>query len=353
MKKDDEKPFVGTGPLEDRSAGDGRLVERLLEAAGPGPEVPADGAERVKELIRPRWREDASVRIRQRRLLWSGGLAAAAAIIIAAVYLPILHRATPASTEQGIIVALLDGPVEVVPPGSRARTLEAADSGTEIPRGSLVRTQVGGRVALRLTDGLTLRLDVSTGLRLDSEASISLDSGAVYISSSDETGVGIEVRTALGTASDIGTQFEVRLAEDTLDIKVREGLVSLARGSEEYRVTEGIVLSVGADGGVSTASITPYDPAWAWTQEIAPPYEIEGRSVLAFLDWVSGETGVTIRFADHEVEQLAATTILHGAIEGLTPSQAPAVILPSCRLAATWEPGTLVVRRLEEIPSLP
>jgi ferric-dicitrate binding protein FerR (iron transport regulator) len=351
MKKDDEKPFVDTGPLEDRPAGDGRLVERLLEAAGPGPEVPADGAERVKELIRPQWRERASAKARQRRLLWAGGLAAAAAMFIAAIYLPSLRPTTTAPTQQGIILALLDGPVKVVPPGSRATTLEAADSGTEIPRGSLVRTPPGNRAALRLTETRSLRLDVNTEVRLDSETSISLDSGAVYVSSSEDAGAGIEVRTALGTASDIGTQFEVRLAGATLDIKVREGLVSLARGSEEYRVAEGIVLSVLADGGVSTASITPYDPAWAWTQEIAPPFEIEGRSVLAFLD--SGETGVTIQFADREVEQLAATTILHGAIEGLTPSQAPAVILPSCRLAATWAPGTLVVHRLEEIPSVP
>ena len=87
-------------------------------------------------------------------------------------------------------------------------------------------------------------------------------------------------------------------------------------------------------------TVSPYGPEWSWVQEIAPPFDIESRSVLAFLDWVSRETGVTIRFADPEVEQLAAATILHGAIEGLTPSEAPAVILPSCRLAATWETTT-------------
>jgi len=69
--------------------------------------------------------------------------------------------------------------------------------------------------------------------------------------------------------------------------------------------------------------------------------------VLAFLDWVSVETGFTIRFSDREVEQLAATTILHGNIEGLSPAQAPEVILPRCRLAVTEEPGTLLVRRMD------
>ena len=68
--------------------------------------------------------------------------------------------------------------------------------------------------------------------------------------------------------------------------------------------------------------------------------------MVAFLDWVAVETGFTIRFSDREVERLAATTILHGNIEGLSPGQAPAVILPSCRLAVTEEPGTLLVRRM-------
>ena len=73
MKNDDQRPGVDTGRLGDRPADDGGLVERLLHAAGPGPEVPADGADRVKELIRPQWREGASVHARQRRLLWAGG----------------------------------------------------------------------------------------------------------------------------------------------------------------------------------------------------------------------------------------------------------------------------------------
>jgi len=347
MIKDDEPSGVDSGTFNGREPESRGMVERLLNAAGPGPTIPEGGADRTKAAIRNSWESEVASRARQRRRLWAGGLAAAAAIIIAAVYLPGLRRVTPGPTQRGIIVAQLDGPAEMVPPGSRARTLNTVDIGTEIPRGSLVRTRSGGRVALRLTEGRSLRLDVSTEVRLDSEASISLDSVAFYVVSSDEGGSGIEVRTAIGTARDIGTQFEVRLARDTMDVRVREGMVSLARGDEEYRITEGIALSVGADGGVSTASITPYDPAWAWTQEIAPLFEIEGRSVLAFLDWVSVETGFTIRFTDREVELLAATTILHGSVEGLSPAQAPEVILPSCRLAVTEESGTLLVRRYE------
>ncbi len=343
MKNDRKKPD-NEDPFTD---GAGGIVEKLLHAAGPGPEIPEDGADRIKDQIRPVWREMVLGRSRQRGRLWMGGIAAAAALIVAAIYLPLLQPEAPTEPRSAVVVTVIQGTLEVTPPGSNVSFLTSKSPDSEIPSGSLIRTASDSRAALWLADQRSLRVDSNTELRLDSEASISLNSGAVYIDSDNREEAGIQIRTAFGTATDVGTQFEVRLEPDGMDVKVREGLVSLARGDEEYKITEGIVLSVGIDGGVSSASIAPFDPAWTWTQEIAPPFDIEGRRVLAFLDWVSRETGMTIRFADREVEQLAATTILHGAIEGLTPSQAPAVILPSCRLAVTEETGALLVRRLE------
>ena len=347
MKNDELKPLVEGGRFGDRGADDASLVERLLNAAGPGPEIPEDGAARVKDAIRPLWNEGILVRARQRRLLWAGGLAAAAALVIAAVYLPSLRHIDPLPARHGITVALIAGTLEVTPPGERVGFFTAEEVGSEISRGSLIRTRTEARAALWLADGRSVRLDVNTQMRLDSEASISLDSGAVYIESSGSSSAGVEVRTSFGTARDIGTQFEVRLSGGTLNVRVREGLVSLTRDDEDYQISHGITFSIDADGAVSTSSISPFDPAWGWTQKIAPPFEIEGRSALAFLDWVSSETGLSIRFADPGVEQAAATTILHGTIDGLSPSEAPAVVLPSCRLVAIQEPGALLVRRLE------
>ncbi len=53
------------------------------------------------------------------------------------------------------------------------------------------------------------------------------------------------------------------------------------------------------------------------------------------------------------MEQLAATTILHGSIEGITPAQAPAVILPSARLTVSEEPGVLLVKASETVEERP
>jgi ferric-dicitrate binding protein FerR (iron transport regulator) len=353
MKNKEPRTDVESRQTVDRTTNGGGLVERLLHAAGPGPEIPEDGAARVKELIRPAWRDGVAARSRQRSRLWIGGIAAAAAMIIAMISLPSLRPGTPTPTPSTIVVSLIDGTLEVTPPGSNVDFLTVGNTNAEIPRGSLIRTRSGSRAAIELTDQRSLRLDFDTELRLDSEASLSLEYGAAYIDSRNDGDSGIEVRTAFGTATDIGTQFEVRLEDDTLDVRVREGLVSLTRDDEEFQITQGISFSVDAGGGVSTSAITPYDPAWSWTQEIAPVFDIEGQTVLAFLDWVSSETGLSISFADPELEQLAATTILHGSIEGITPLQAPAAILPSARLTVSEEPGVLLVKASETVEERP
>jgi hypothetical protein len=92
------------------------LVERLLHAAGPGPEIPQDGAERVKKLIRPEWRDQVSARSRQRSRLWLGGLAAAAALIIAVVSVSLIRPGTPTVVSRPIVVASINGALEVTPP---------------------------------------------------------------------------------------------------------------------------------------------------------------------------------------------------------------------------------------------
>lgn len=345
MKKDDTKAQVEPHHTGDGSGESGAMVEQLLRAAGPGPEIPENGAARIKHLIRPDWKEGVTARRQQHGRLWLGGLAAAAALVIALLYLPSFPRGTPAPEQHAILVVLIDGTLEVTPPGSHVGFLTPEHVGSEIPRGSLIRTAAGSRAAIRLAGQRSLRVDVTTELRLDSEASISLDSGAVYVDSQNGTNSGIEVRTALGTATEIGTQFEVRVEDRSLNVMVREGLVSLAHGDEEHQITQGVSLSMSAEGAVRTSVITAFDPAWSWTQEIAPSFEIDGQTVLAFLDWVSSETGLSIGFADAEVEKFAAMTILHGSIDGLSPTEAPDAILPSCQLSATIESGALQIRR--------
>jgi ferric-dicitrate binding protein FerR (iron transport regulator) len=353
MTSDNRNSQSAGAPFDARDPAQSGLVERLLGAAGTGPEIPEGSAERIKAAIRPAWRDEVEIHSRQRRRLWAGGLAAAAAVIVALVLVPRLQRSSAPTGRTAITVAVIDGGLEVTPPGATARFLGSGDGGWVVPDGSLVRSRPGQRASLWLTGGQSLRIDEKTVARLDSERSISLDSGAVYISSAGGIDSSVEVRTAFGTATDIGTQFEVRVEGGTLDISVREGLVSLARGGDEYQIADGIRFSVDSAGAVTTTPVLTYDPAWTWCQAIAPAFEIEGRSALAFLDWVSDETGLSVRFADASVEKLAAATLLHGTISGLKPAETPSAVLPTCGLTAIEEPGALLVRRIDPNETLP
>lgn len=167
----------------------------------------------------------------------------------------------------------------------------------------------------------------------------------MYVDSRSGAGGAIEVRTPLGTARDVGTQFEVRHADDGLLVRVREGSVSVSRRAESFEVGEGTTVTVLPDGSTRRGTTRPDGPEWQWAAEAAPPLAIEGQSAATFLRWVTRETGLGLRFADDQVERFAETTVLHGTIEGLSPARAAGVVLPSCGLDHRVIDGTLVVER--------
>jgi ferric-dicitrate binding protein FerR (iron transport regulator) len=339
-------PDRASGPPDD-------LVERLVRLADEGPEIPADGAERIKAAIRPAWQTEVRARSR-RHLLWAGaGLAAAAGLILALTVA--LRDGQPALQEPLPVAQLMvvTGEVEIVPPGGSPLTIGAANLGHQLLSGTWLRTNADSRAALELGDGQSLRLDHDSRLRLVSAREVDLDRGAVYVDSGGDNRAGLAVKTSMGVARDIGTQFMVRRAGNTLSVHVREGLVALTRDSQEVHVSPGTSVEVARDGSLQSGSTLAHGLEWAWTQEVAPPFAIEGRSVIAFLDWVSRETGLWVSFADPDVEALAAGTVLHGTIDGLAPAEAPEIVLAGCGLAVSVSSGTLTVSRSPHRPPDP
>jgi hypothetical protein len=333
---------IGPGGPED-------LVERLIRLADSGPELPADGADMVRAAIRPAWRAAVRARTLRRRLLWAGGGLAAAAAVMVAVSLGSLgerrHR------EMALTVATLAavaGELEVSPASGPTLRLGAADLGRELVAGTSLATPPGARAAVTLDGGQSLRLDSGTSVRLVSAGVLVLDRGGAYVDSGARGAASLEVRTSIGVARDLGTQFEVRRSGQTLTVRVREGTVSLTRDHEQLEIRSGRQVTVTADGAPSANGVARFGPEWGWVQEVAPPFAIDGRSVVAFLAWVSRETGREVRFAAPEVESFAARTMLHGTLAGLGPGQAPEVILPGCGLEAEAVDGLLVVRQLQE-----
>ncbi len=95
--------------------------------------------------------------------------------------------------------------------------------------GSTVTTSVG-TLAMTLTSGVHLRLDASSTARLDSATDVVLERGAVYVDSAgahptQPDASPISIHTPAGLVRDIGTQFEVRLDDAGLRIRVRDGEV--------------------------------------------------------------------------------------------------------------------------------
>jgi len=356
MSDDRYAPHLDPSGLSDRSED---WVERLIRLADDGPEVPRKALEEARAAIRPVWRAEVRVWARRRWLRRAGiGVAAAAGIVLAASVVLRVGMEGPAPPERAATVARLTGEVELLGPHGTAQPLDATDLGRELVIGSRLRSGPDGRAALLLVGGQSLRLDHGTRLRLASAQVIELDTGAVYIDSGrgsgtaadsrpadsrSTTGSGLEVRTFMGIARDIGTQLEVRRVKGRLSIKVREGAVALLRGSEELEVRTGAALELRADGTHVTSTLAPHAPEWRWVESVAPPFEVDGRPVVAFLDWVSRETGRQIRFASPEVERFSATTTLHGTIEALRPSEALDLVLAGCGLRATRHEDRLLI----------
>jgi hypothetical protein len=144
---------------------------------------------------------------------------------------------------------------------------------------------------------------------------------------------------------DIGTQFEVRLADDRLHVSVREGVASLARDDRTYTAPAGTRLRVDSSGAVETGTVAPRGADWDWVLAIAPPFDLEGHSLREYLDWLSRETGWSVAYAEPSIALSAPTVILHGTTSGLRPDETAAAVLPACGLRHRLEGATLIIER--------
>lgn len=349
-----------TSPVRDEA------LSRLLEIAGPRPEPPEDLRREVERTAHAAWQEKVQAHARaRRRRVWQ---LAAAAVLVAGVGVALwvgLGPGEPSTTAPTLArVEAVRGSVTVRVPGSRtALPRPGTDavplaSGAALAAGSVIDTGspegetqrgAGGRVALRLRDGTSLRLDTETRLQLASVRELVLERGAVYLDTGgdgrQEPGEALTVRTSLGVARDVGTQFEVRLSDQALRVRVRDGRVEVETGTARHPAAAGTALTVDPAGRVEREVIPSHGASWGWVLETSPPFELEGASLADYLAWLRRETGWRVRYADPELEREADGTTLHGSIAGLRPDQTPAAVLPGAGLAHRIEGGTLVVER--------
>ena len=325
------------------SPASGDHIGRLLRLAGPRPVAPHEREQRVKDSVRAQWR--ASVRgRRQRAWLTRGGFGLAAAASLVAMF-GIMNRDTIAPEP------LFEGPIghlETVT-GTVDRVLGSGDHpmrvGDSIAAGELIDTGVIGRAALRLASGASLRLDHRTRLRGVTDTIVVLEAGGLYLDSgSSGTAAAVEIRTPFGSVHDIGTQFEVRLDDQEIRVRVREGAINIDRDGQLYDAGVGMELTVDSSGEWSRRSVPVFGPDWDWILSVAPSFELEGSTLDVFLSWVSRETGFQPRFLDAQDAEGAPDVVLHGSVEGMRPDQALEAVLPTCGLAHRLDGGIVVIQ---------
>ena len=294
---------------------------------------------RVYRAVHAAWRDTANHTRNRRRAAW---IAAVAAVLIVAIGLTLVNRARERGASPAApIASMLFVTSEVVfQHDGQAR---AARVGEGLRPGTGIATY-GGRAAIVLANGVELRLDSDTAITLDTERSLSLTRGAVYLDSSHQTGPAEAVAiVARGTViRHIGTRYEVRLSDEELRVRVRDGRVEVSSAFGMREADRGGQLRVTASG-IVTGRTSTSGADWDWIVRAIQPPQLAGRPLTEFLAWAEREGGRPIRFADPAIERANAATIVYGAIEHLTVEEALDVVLPSCGLARRTDGGVITI----------
>lgn len=333
--------------IKEPAPDDDVTIGRLLRASG-GREQPASDLQRhVRAAVHAEWRATVAQRGRARQRLW---LAAAAAVLglVAGLWVMQERLAAP-----GVVVASVSRVAGTVSAqsqssiawlsGDQSRMVQAQQ---QMRAHEILQTGHDGRAGLTVDGAVSLRLDHDTRIAFVEANRIEVLQGAVYV----DAGVTPVARKSLlldtpaGAVRHVGTQYEVRVLRTGTRISVREGRVELSdRSGATERLAAGEQLLVTRDGTRSRSGTASHDLQWSWIAEVAPPFDIEGRSLSDFLDWVARETGRKLVFADPASETEATAAILHGSVATLSPDEALQVVLPTTRLRGRVSAGNLLI----------
>jgi hypothetical protein len=321
-------------------------VGQVIGRAGPRPPIESARAARVRAAVESAWRAAVRRRRRRRRAAWLGaGLASAAAVIVAvwrpwSAGAPAPVAVTPATVAT---VTAVNGDVSRNSADGRSARIAVGES---IAAGVWFEARESGMAAVSLAGGGDVRIDRGSRIRFDASRVLALERGRIYLDVVASQG-GVTIATPAGVVRDVGTRFEVQMADGTLRLRVREGAVQLDRVGRTDRTSAGTEVAVTGEI-VTTRAATRYGPSWDWITLAAPAFKVEGATLDAFLTWAVREGGWTLDVPEAGVRDRARGTVLHGDVAGLTAAEAVAVVLPTCGLRATWSTGRMVVRTAGE-----
>jgi hypothetical protein len=307
-----------------------RAMKELFAHARPRPMPPAADAEEIRRAVLAEWEAVTGRRVWARRSAYA---AAASVLLAAGLWLSgsLVEDAGPAVTVAR--VERVEGSVADVGVGG------------SLAAGARLRTGEG-QVAVRLASGGSLRVGADSEIVLTGPDAVELVAGVLYFDSERlRAGEEFTIETALGSVRDVGTQFLVNVnqSQDVLDVGVREGIVVLTKDGESgtARAGERLVAERGATA-LRRDTIATFGGEWAWAERLAPPFDIDGRTVEDFLAWFAAQTSRTVVFANPDAERVATETTLRGSID-LEPLQKLSAVLATTELTYTIDGDRVVI----------
>lgn len=298
------------------------VLAELIKRAGRREEPPREAYERVfavAEEALARKREQRRARGRRLSLALAAGVVA---VVVAGALWQTVYMQDPGDLRIDRVAGIAEWRAGTE---SEWETLRA---GTDrLPPVGELRTGSGSGLSVRLAEDISLRLSADTRVAIRPEAEVVLDGGKVYIDAGLNPRTGVRLVTEAGTATDIGTQFEVRYVDGDYRLRVREGRVNLATPEDTLSSVAGEQLQIDQSGAVARSRVASDDPEWAWAEELAPVPDFDGRRLSELLAWIERETGREVIYEEPMLELKAEQTILRGTVRNLTPLQTLDILL--------------------------
>jgi ferric-dicitrate binding protein FerR (iron transport regulator) len=319
---------------------DDPAIERALTTALSTEPLDDQTLERLRATVMDEWRAANAPASFERKGRW---IALSVAAVVAALAVGFIVRPTGDAAAVGTI-ARLDGAIDVRGTFWRHWTAHVGDA---LKSGETLTAH--GPVLLSLMQGGTLRVAAGSVLHLTGGAEVSLAHGLVYldVAPSIKSSTPLRILTRVGAVEHLGTQFEVLSNEGAVRIRVREGRVRLVGRAGSVVASAGTELLASVRGGISQRSVETYGRDWLWVAALAPDYDIEGRPLIDFLQWVSRELGRRVEYADAHARDLAAHTIMHGSVRGREPLEALADVLATTSLTYEMRADTIRVHSVQ------
>lgn len=320
-------------------------LEQLLRRADPRPTPDAVDAAAVRNAVHAEWQRVTGRRQTRSRV---AGYAIAATVLIVAFAAFNTFRFVAPDAVQVAVIQKSFGSISFV--GERS-VLTPANALTRVLSGQTIVTGVDAGIALAWGNGGSLRIDKSTEVEFIGDDRVYLHVGQIYFDSKPSSLMaGIDaggssrltIETRHGDVAHVGTQYMTSIKGRSLAVSVREGQVTVENQARQHSAAGGQQLLF--DGGRQPLrlSINAFGDDWDWVAEVAPPVDIDGRTIDEFLQWVGRELGYEVVYVADEVEQNAKTKTMNGTVN-VSPAAALSMRMMTADLAWRIEEGELHV----------